>query len=386
MKKLFICAISLLLCCLLSACGDLTAMTRYIFLEETISSPSISIPRPSAPSNTAEKPLYESYSYFLSSLTEKERTIFYALYEGVMAFQKSIPLPVAASADEVNDLMSFLCHECPELLQIDSAWTQRTNLFGNVTAVSPSYTMDSAAYEQKRADVEALLSGFHAQLSGCDSYQIELTLYQHIINHCTYSLDSADCQNAWGALIGGAAKCDGRAKALVWGLRSFGITSSVITGSNHAWVIAQINGYHYNVDPTYDDNETDGMQQPCSYTHFNVPQSSIASDPYPPDELFIRRGYPSTVRWDHNYHVRSGLWIPSGQSAENAFFSQLEAAAAVKNGSINLRFESAADYTAASQASQNWIQSFLNQRGLSCQITSYDYSTFHTLFLQLNFQ
>ena len=365
-------------------------MTRYFLLKESPASSSYlstaaDLP-PQTPSQTAELPLYASHSYFIPTLTEKERTIFLALYEGVMAFQKTIPLPVSASSEEVNDLMSFLCHECPELLQLDSAWTERTNLFGSVTTVTPSYTMDKTTYEVKRSEIEGLLSHFHTQLSGADSYQIELTLFHHIINNCVYSLDAPDCQNAWGALIGGAAKCDGRAKALVWGLRSFGITSSVITGSNHAWVIAQIGGYHYNVDPTYDDNETNGIQQPCPYAHFNIPESCIAANPYPADELFIRRGYPSTVRWDHNYHVRNGLWIPSGQNAETPFYTQLEAAAAAGSGCINLRFESAADYSAASVASQNWIQTFLNGRGIGCNITSYDYSTLNTLFLHLTFQ
>ncbi len=375
-----------------SGCGNLSEISRYVLLNET-PAPSIPFIYPDSDesiysdtgSSSSVAALYDSCSYFIPALTAKEQTIFFALYEGIMAFQETIPIPVSASAEEIKDLMHFLCNECPELLHLDSSWTQRSNLLGNVTAVIPAYTMNQETYDLQKNQIETLLAQFHTQLAGADQYQIELTLFDHIINNCWYTLDAENCQNAYGALISGGAKCDGRAKALVWGLRSFGIKASVITGSNHAWVIAQIGGYHYNVDPTYDDNETGGVQQPCSYTHFNVPESSIISDPYPADELFIRRGYPSAVRWDHNYHIRSGLWISAGQSAEAAFLEQLQNASAAKEGCINLRFESAADYAAAKEASQGWIQDFIDARGLRCSITTYDFSTLNTLFLKLTF-
>ncbi len=394
MKKTILLSILLLLCVLLSACGDLTYLSRSLLLDESISptmtlidADSSDLPSTSSSPTvqTAYSPLYETYSYIFPTFTEKERTIFLALYEGIMAFQENIPLPVSATSDEIKDMMAFLCSECPELLQLDSAWTQRSNLLGYVTAVTPAYTINQETYLTQKHEIEILLSQLHTELAGANPYEIELTLFDYIINNCWYSLDAPNCQSAYGALIGGAAKCDGRAKALVWGLRSFGIKSSVITGSNHAWVIAQINGYNYNIDPTYDDNEADGIQQPCAYTHFNIPESSIAADPYPADELFIRRGYPSTIRWDCNYHVKSGLWVAAGQNAENIFLNQLETITANNGGCINLRFESTADFEAAKTASQNWIQNFINGRGLSCNITSYDYSQQNTLFLQITF-
>lgn len=396
---------SLLFTC--SGCGDLVVMTGQLLSEhsaadgesavsadpESAAEPGASLSGIDAQAaaqrsdyEATQTPLYEEYSYFIPELSEAERSNFTALYQGILAFQESIPLPVPASSEEVKDLMSILSTECPELLQLGSTWSQRSNLLDSVTMVSPSYIMDQETYRTKRGAVETLLTQFHTQLDGSGIYQTELALFNYIIEHCVYSTEAQDCQNAYGALIDGQAKCDGRAKALVWCLRSFGITSSVITGSNHAWVLAKIEGYHYNVDPTYDDNEIDGVQYPCSYAHFNVPEASIADNPYPADELFVRRGYPATVHWDGNYHVRSGLWVPAGQSGQELFLSLLSAAAQAGHGLINLRFESAQDLALASASYPDWIQTFLNETGTGCNITSYDCSDRNILFLELSFQ
>lgn len=395
----------------LSGCGNLVILTRQFMdqpseqkTEQSLSGVDISLPTQdtaqsaapysgAAPSPASDirdysgrqTPLYEQYSYYLPNMDEKERANFLALYEGTMNFQESIPLPYQASADEVADLMLLLGNECPELLQLDLTWQQRSNLLGNIVSVSPSYIMDQETYNAQRSAIEDLLTQWHTQLDSLGSYDVELTIYNYIINNCVYSLDTENCQTAYGALIGGFAKCDGRAKALVWGLRSFGITCSLISGSNHAWVIARIDGYDYNADPTYDDNESDGHQYPSSYAYLNVPQSAIAENPYPADEFYQKRGYPQTVRWDANYHVKSGVWIAAGQNARDSFLSQLETAAAQKSGTIRLRFESTEDFAAANNASSGWIQEFLNQKGLSCNITTFDCSDNNTLFIELTF-
>lgn len=381
----------------MTGCGNLTVMSRD-FLEQQTFSVSAEASAPPALSSEdispsvspdsysgRQTPLYEEYSFYLPSMTQKERSNFLALYEGIINFQESIPLPSPASSDEVSDLMLLLGNECPELLQLDITWEQRSNLLGNVVSVSPSYTMDQEAYASRRAAVEQLLSRFHTQLEGYSSYEIELALYNYIIDNCLYSLDTPDCQNAYGALLSGQAKCDGRARALVWGLRSFGITSSLISGSNHAWVLVQIDGYCYNTDPTYDDSEAGGIQYPSPYAYFNVPESAISIDPYPADDFYQKRGYPSTVRWDSNYYVKNGLWIAAGQDAEGLFISQLENAASAGKGFIRLRFESEEDFSAVSLVYSDWIQQFLNRRGLSCSITAYDCSSMNILFLEITF-
>ncbi len=339
-------------------------------------------------SDFSDTPLYEQYSYYLPLMDSQTRANFLTLYKGIMNFESTIVLPYPISSQDTEDLMTLLSDECPELMQLDTTWQQRSNLLGMVSSVSPFYCMDADDYIAKRNAIEMLLSDFHTQLAQVDDYTIELTLYRYIIENCIYQLDGEDVQNAYGAFISGYAKCDGRAKALLWGLRSFGINSSLLTGSNHAWVAAEIDGFWYNVDPTYDDQESD-VQLPISYAHFNIPASIISTDPYPLDDFFIRNGYPETIRWDSTYHVKEGLWIYAGETATDSakaiFTEQLNAAAAAGNGTILLRFESSEDFYTVRQLYTTWIQSYLNQHRVGCNITSYNYDSMNLLFLEVTF-
>lgn len=358
-------------------------------------SPSVS----SVAETLSQTPLYADYSYYLSALEGDEASNFNALYAGIQAFEETITLPTPVSSEEISDLMHLLTNECPELLQLSSRWVEHSNLLGLVVSVSPEYTISKEEFDAQTAAVTALIQNWQSSLAGQSAYQAELAIYNYIVGNCVYSTQTPNCQSAYGALIGGQAKCDGRAKALVWGLRSLGIKSSVITGSTHAWVIAHIGDYDYNVDPTYDDNETDGVQQPLCYAYFNIPESAIAADPYPADDFYQRRGYPSTTRWDFNYHVQSGLWISADDPATSdpAAGTALDRARAIfvaqaenvwesgNEGMVMIRFESAADYNDAIASYNNWVQSFINMHAAGCNLVSYDFSSQQLLAVKLSF-
>lgn len=344
-------------------------------------------------------PLYADYSYYLPSLADDEAANFQALYTGIQGFQSTISLPVAVSSDNVSDLMHLLTNECPELMQLSSRWVEHSNLLGLVVSVSPEYTISKETFDAQTSAVNTLIQSWQTTLSGQSAYQAELTIYNYIIENCVYSTQADNCQSAYGALIDGQAKCDGRAKALVWGLRSLGIKSSVITGNTHAWVIAHIGDYDYNVDPTYDDNENDGIQQPLCYAYFNIPESAISSDPYPADDFYQRRGYPSTVRWDFNFHVQAGLWIYADDpsSSDPASGTALDRARALfvaqaesiweggGEGLVMIRFENASDYADAAASYNDWIQSFINMHAAGCNIVNYDFSNQQLLAVRLSF-
>ncbi|MGI6106907.1 MAG: transglutaminase domain-containing protein [Lachnospiraceae bacterium] len=332
-----------------------------------------------------QSPLYEEYSIFIPKLTADELTDFYAIYSGLMAFEEQIELPVPLTSSEVETLMQLMIEECPELLQMGSSWQQNTDLLSNVHSVIPSYNLTRDEMISQYTTIQALISSFHSQLDGYDGYQAELAVTNYIIENCAYSVDAEYASTAFGALIAGAAKCDGRAKALVWVLRSFGIESSVVTGSDHAWVVLNLDGTYCNTDPTYDDNETNGVQHTSSYAFFNVPESAIADDPYPADKLYTQLGIPETVSWAQNYHVRSGCWISAGSDASALFKAQADAALQAGTGIINIRFESAEDYAAAKEASSSWLSECLNWNAASCQVTTFDYSDQNILFMVLDF-
>ena len=332
-----------------------------------------------------QTPLYAQYSYYLPSLSGDEKENFDALYKGIQNFEESISLPHPDKSEAVDDLMSLLLNECPELLQLDNTWTTQENLLHSVTSVKPSYLLDEKEYKTQLLDIVSKVAAWQTDLAGKTAFEAELAIFDDIVANCEYSSTAKYCQSAYGALVDGKAKCDGRAKAMVWGLRSLGITCSVITGNEHAWIIAHIGDYDYNVDPTFDDNEYDGSQMETTYTHFNVPESSIAGKPYPADDFFQRRGYPDTTHWEANYHRLTGRYIAQGENASAMFNKQLEDAYANGGGFINIRFETKEDYKAAAEEYASWIQSFINRKHTGCNLVTYDCSEFQTLAIRVSF-
>ena len=330
-------------------------------------------------------PLYQEYSYYLPNLTGDEKENFDALYKGIQNFEPSISLPHPAKADKVDDLMTLLLNECPELLQLDSKWTNKQNILHSVSAVEPSYILDEQEYRSQLLSIVSKIASWQTTLAGKTAFEAELAILDDIVANCRYDSTTKYCQSVYGALVEGKAKCDGRAKAMVWGLRSLGITSSVITGNEHAWVIAHIGDYDYNVDPTFDDSEYGSDQLETTYTHFNVPESSIATNPYPADEFFTRRDYPKTTHWEANYHKMTGRFIEEGEDATAMFNSQLEEAYAAGSGFINIRFASKADYDTAAAQYSSWIQSFINKKRTGVNLVTYDCSEYQTLAVRITF-
>lgn len=333
-------------------------------------------------------PLYKDYSYYLPALEGDMKSNFDSLYAGIQNFEETISLEVPASEGDVSNLMSLLCNECPELLQLGSTWTERTNIANSVLSVTPKYLLTKKEYDSQAADLMERVGSWQQELAGRTAYDAELAIFDDIIEECTFASRGDYVQSAYGALVNGRANADGRAKALVLGLRSLGITCSVITSDTHAWVIAHIGDYDYNVDPTYDDLENNGSQLATVYTHFNVPEAAIADDPYPAGEFFTGRngyGYPDTTHWDSNYHVRSGKWIAAGTDPSGAFGYQLEEAYRSGSGFISLRFEDNADYIAASGAYSGWLQSFISRYGVNCSLVTYDCSKDNTLAMRVTF-
>ncbi|MBR3644528.1 MAG: hypothetical protein IKN57_13610, partial [Parasporobacterium sp.] len=334
-------------------------------------------------------PLYEEYSLFIPELSEEEYGIFLTIYQGIYTFQDKISLPRESDEKEIQKIMALMSNDCPELMMLGNHWNQTSNYQGGIISVSPSYILTQKEWEDQYAAVSGVIENFHNQLSAdVPDFDAELAIYDHIIANCVYTTETSNAQTPYGALVEGLAKCDGRAKAFVWALRSFNIPSSVITGSDHAWAILLLDGYYYNADPTYDDNETIGAQEPCSYAHFNVPESSIYDNPYPADDIFREMGYPATVRWDANYHVKNNLWVYSGQDARAMFDKQLGEALANENktGLINMRFETPEDYMAAVSQMSDWIQDYLDNNNQRCSMVSYDLASKNIIFFSISFQ
>ena len=150
------------------------------------------------------------------------------------------------------------------------------------------------------------INGYLEQLAECDAVAERLTegitpdmpealkvllIHDRLITHCHYSEDydyengryADDDYNAYGALVGGKAICQGYTLGLSYlldyvGINSYTCASDILL---HAWNIVIVDGEKYHVDATWDDPLFD---IPGKVGHWNLLSSSdklYASYPTP---------------------------------------------------------------------------------------------------------
>ncbi|MGN0494216.1 MAG: transglutaminase domain-containing protein [Acutalibacteraceae bacterium] len=157
---------------------------------------------------------------------------------------------------------------------------------GTVTSVKPEYIMSGDELETAKAAfnaaAEALLAGITSDMS---EYEREKLLHDRLAAAVSYE-ETANAHNAYGALVGGKAVCEGYAKAYHYLLQLAGLQSFIVNGTainsetgnseNHAWNLVRIDGEYYNVDLTWDDQD-----ELISYAYFNKTDLQTAEDHSP---------------------------------------------------------------------------------------------------------
>ena len=127
----------------------------------------------------------------------------------------------------------------------------------------PDYYCYAAQEAAASEAAEALLKGFGFTRSTGD-YEKLRTIYGFLCANVTY--DMVHRKNpyyqlkstAYAALVQHTATCQGFCAALYRLLRGSGISCRIVTGTAegeealHAWVIAELDGLYYNLDPTWD--------------------------------------------------------------------------------------------------------------------------------------
>ena len=132
-------------------------------------------------------------------------------------------------------------------------------------------------------------------------FERELILHDRLADHIAYE-DGDRVHDAYGALINGKAVCEGYTKAFQYLLQKVGIQSFIATGTGnggkHAWNIVRIDGKYYNVDLTWDDQESDTF-----HAYFNLTDERIKED-----HIFDTTVYkmPECISPDANYFAVYG--------------------------------------------------------------------------------
>lgn len=114
-------------------------------------------------------------------------------------------------------------------------------------------------------------------------YEIALVLHDALVKDVTYDLNAKNAHNAYGAIVGKRAVCEGYAEAYQYLLQRCGIQSYLVTGTSHneghEWNLVRLDGNYYYTDVTWDDPvSNDEKNKPVYHAYFNVTTAILQKD------------------------------------------------------------------------------------------------------------
>ncbi len=234
---------------------------------------------------------------------------------------------------DIREVVNAFINDNPEIFWIE-------NLFGYAYAdddtIVEFYSVLSADECESYIDrfnkrIRELLLGIE---KGKSEYAREKLVHDAILKSCTYKTGVKSTGDGWqyftayGVVVEGDAVCEGYAKSMQMLLSRVGISSVMIKGDaegvSHMWNCVELNGEWYHVDPTWDDNDPEGV---INYEYFNLTTEKISKNHMICEDLdtvvkadnsddidpLVKYNFyvPMCTSNDMNYYYVEGVYIES---------------------------------------------------------------------------
>lgn len=257
--------------------------------------------------------------YCYEMLDELQKTIY---VEVLMCIDKELENIMISTndSDELQYIFQCVYNDHPEIYWIDGySYTRHTK--GNeiiflTFAGKYLYSIEDRSLNQIYIDqyVSKALAGVSANTS---QYEKVKHVYEYIINHTEYKIDSKDNQTILSVFRYGESVCQGYAKAMQYLLNYLDVectmvVGKVVTGEGHAWNLVKIDGAYYYVDPTWGDSSysVDGLMQnnldmPINYDYLNITTSDLLKT----HEINNVVPMPQCISTAANYYYKENLYF-----------------------------------------------------------------------------
>lgn len=213
---------------------------------------------------------------------EKYFKAYNAIKSGVENFESEIRLGTGIDENELRMIFNSYRSDHPEHFWLNPVTLSPGRyVYADGTCesfITPEYFFTKenlpAETEKINAAADELLKGITPSMP---EFERERLLHDRLAKSITYDLNEKYAHTAYGALVNGRAVCDGYTQAFQYLLQRVGIQSFMVTGTgnggNHAWNIVRIDGMYYNVDLTWDDQESETF-----HAYFNLTDERIKED------------------------------------------------------------------------------------------------------------
>ena len=289
------------------------------------------------------------YNYSLLSEQEEKR-LYLEILCSLRRLDERTRL-TAADPGLVEEMFGRVMADHPEIFYVDGFTCTTYSLEGEIVraAFGGSYTMDIGQIGETRQRLEnaaALwLSGVPVQKGDYESVKY---LYDYLVTHTEYDLESPDNQNICSVLLNGRSVCQGYARTLQYLCQLLGIPALLVTGElngeGHAWDLLMLDGEWYYVDPTWGDasyrreerTSSGGELFPAvNYDYFCVTTAQLEQTHTPAEGQML----PVCRAVEDQYYRREGLYL---EAADGAVIAAIFARAAAQ-GQQTVMFQCATD-------------------------------------------
>ena len=245
---------------------------------------------------------FAALRYPYSQLNEREQALYDALYDGISAYRETIRLPGSYTRTEYERVYLMVMMQEPELFYVDRVY----ELAAEMTEARIYYTMTQAEAEGLKSSLEAAADAIIGRLSTAqNAWQRLLMIHDAIAARCIYER-SGHSDDAVGSLVEGYAMCEGYSKGFLYTARRAGYDIMCVpghtgNGTEHVWNIVKIDGQYYNMDLTFDDDDSYGGA--AAHACFAVPDAAFGD--HLPDVNSYRP--PQCTDGTQTYYIKNAL-------------------------------------------------------------------------------
>ena len=260
--------------------------------------------------------------YAYSLLKEEEKALYLQLLQSITGFCQETEL-TTLNPELLEPVFNSVLADHPEIFYVDGYTYTKHTLGEEIHKITftARYTLTQTETQQREKGIEAYietaLSGIH---SGMDDYQKIKYIYDYMIEHTDYRLDSPENQTVCSVFLYGESVCQGYAKAFQLlcsrvGIPAVLVTGEVKNGEAHAWDLVRSDGEWYYVDPTWgdafylmgdDDPAWQGKKRPSvNYDYLLVTTQQLLRT-HTMDNFFP---LPDCTAMKDNYYVREDAYF-----------------------------------------------------------------------------
>lgn len=324
---------------------------------------------PSAISGTGNYSVKSSSRYAYKQLSAKEQTLYNNIVDSVMNLESVVPIPEGMSKDDVVKVYTVVYNSEPQLF-----WMGSTLSAGTSFATLSFKTSDKNEIASMQKEIDKAAASILSKANGYSGTVSKLKVfYDTLVLQSEFSKSESgyNCSVYNGLTGKGNLQCAGYAKTMQYLCDMAGIEACVVVGTNsngdsHAWNVVYCQNGYYNIDATWGDPINDFDSKYIQYEFFLVPDAWIHNKTH----FNVNTSYrgngnalylynpPSCTKEGCNYFAAYNKLYDTKESAETAYYAELDDAIANKRNIAEIRVSSKAVYD--SLMSDAYFKTFQN--------------------------